>query len=195
MAAPFAPPRVTAAAPAPTTPAAPFAPTPGAVAAAAAAVPGPLGSVAASPSPSDASLYRPITAAAGGASTSTPIARPADEQADVERFADTRPAYPAAPPQPTLATPPAPAVESPPTPVSAGPRLHLRIDDGKSMTATLDGQSERIKLAELQAAAQALARADGSVVIAAASSVDARLLAEQVSKVFTDARVPTTTEA
>jgi hypothetical protein len=62
------------------------------------------------------------------------------------------------------------------------------------MTATLDGQSERIKLDELRAAAQALARADGSVVIAAATSYDARLLAEQVSKVFADARVPTTTE-
>jgi hypothetical protein len=62
------------------------------------------------------------------------------------------------------------------------------------MTATLDGQSERIKLDELRAAAEALARADGSVVIAASTSLDARLLAEQVSKVFADARVPTTTE-
>jgi hypothetical protein len=190
MAAPFAPPRVTAAAPAPTAAPAPFAPTPGAVAPAAPIVPGPLGSVVASPSPdSDASLHRPITAVTGGASTPTPTARPADEQADVERFADTRPAYPASAPQPAPATEP-----SPPAPVPTGPRLHLRIESGTSMTATLDGQSERIKLDELRAAAQALARADGSVVIAAATSYDARLLAEQVSKVFGDARVPTTTE-
>ena len=75
MAAPFAPPRVTAAAPAPTAPAAPFAPTPGAAAPGAPAVPGPLGSVAASPSSaSDAALHRPITAVTGAASTPTPTA-------------------------------------------------------------------------------------------------------------------------
>ena len=216
MAAPFAPPRVTTAAPAPTAPPAPFAPTPGAAAPGAPAVPGPLGSVAASPAAdSDAALHRPITAVTGGASSSTPTARSADEQADVERFADTRAAYPApaaaqappaAYPAPAAQAPPAaypapaaaqpePAAQpSPPPPVPTGPRLHLRIDNGTSMTATLDGQSEKIKLDELRAAAKALARADGSVVIAAATSYDARLLAEQVTKVFADARVPTTTE-
>ena len=125
VAAPFAPPRVTAAAPAPATAAAPWAPT----------------------ADADAALHRPITAVTG----TTPT-------------------------------------------VPTGPRLHLRIDSGDSMTATLDGASERIKLAELPAAAQALARADGSVVIAAAPSFEARSLAEQVSKVFADARVPATTE-
>jgi hypothetical protein len=191
MAAPFAPPRVTAAAPPPTEHPSPFAPTPGAAGPAATPVAGPLGSVAASPSsPSDAALHRPITAVTGGASIPTPAARPAEEQADVERFADTRPAYPAAA-QPAPAAQPYPAAQAP---VPTGPRLHVRIDNGTSMTATLDGQSERIKLDELRAAAQALARADGSVVIASATSFDAKLLAEQVSKVFADARVPTTTE-
>ncbi|HUP54321.1 MAG TPA: hypothetical protein VM408_02350 [Methylomirabilota bacterium] len=79
-------------------------------------------------------------------------------------------------------------------PVPTGPRLHLRIEDGTSMTATLDGESERITLDALTAAAPALARADGSVVIATAQSFEARSLAEQVTKMFTEARVPTTTE-
>jgi hypothetical protein len=62
------------------------------------------------------------------------------------------------------------------------------------MMATLDGESERITLDGLRAAAPALARADGSVVIATAPTFEARALAEQVSKVFTEARVPTTTD-
>jgi hypothetical protein len=62
------------------------------------------------------------------------------------------------------------------------------------MIATLDGESEGITLDELRVAAGALARADGCVAIATANTFEARSLAEQVSKVFADARVPTTTE-
>ena len=206
-AAPFAPPRVATAASTPAPPAAPFAPTPsGGGPAAPAMVPGPLGTVAASASTASDAFHRPITAVTGAASIPTPTARPADEQADIERFADSRPAWPASaePPavEPEPAVEPAPASAqpapevqpAPSTPIPTGPKLHLRVDSGKKMIATLDGESEGITLDELRAAAGALARADGSVVIAAATSFEERSLAEQVSKLFADARVPTATE-
>jgi hypothetical protein len=189
MAAPFAPARVTAAPPAATAPAVPFAPTPGPAAAAVPEmVPGPLGVVSATPATATDAFPRPITAVTGAASIPTPAARPADEQPDVERSTDARPARPA----PAEVLPP--AEQAPPTQVTTGPKLHLRVDSGTRMIATLDGESEGISLDELRAAAQALARADGSVVIAAATGFEARSLAEQVSKVFADAQVPTTTE-
>jgi hypothetical protein len=189
MAAPFAPARVTAAPPAATAPAVPFAPTPGPAAAAVPEmVPGPLGVVSASPATATDAFHRPITAVTGAASIPTPAARPADEQPDVEGSTDARPARPA----PAEVLPPAEQARPPPVPT--GPKLHLRVDSGTRMIATLDGVSEGISLDELRAAAQALARADGSVVIAAATSFEARSLAEQVSKVFADAQVPTTTE-
>ena len=48
----------------------------------------------------------------------------------------------------------------------AGPRLHLRVQGPDSMIATLDGESEAITLADLPETASAIARADGSAVIA-----------------------------
>ena len=56
------------------------------------------------------------------------------------------------------------------------------------MIATLDGESEPITLRELRAAAEALARANGSPSIApATASFEARSLAEEAFEVFKDA--------
>ena len=187
-AAPFAPPRQTAPTPEPTMPAAPFAPTPSASpsASAPATVAGPLGAVAASVA-SDA-FHRPITAATGPGTppvlADATVARPADEQAHIERFADARPAWNAEPP---------PAEPAEAAHVPTGPRLHLRVDSGTSIMATLEGESEAMSLEEVRAAAQALAKADGSVVIATAGTTfEARSLAEAAVQAFTDAGVPAT---
>jgi hypothetical protein len=76
-----------------------------------------------------------------------------------------------------------------------GPRLHLRIDSPTAMIATLKGESEPILLDELPATAAALARADGSAVIALGDgNVEARPLADWAFQVLTNARVPTTME-
>ncbi|HEV2951903.1 MAG TPA: DUF4328 domain-containing protein [Actinomycetota bacterium] len=85
---------------------------------------------------------------------------------------------------------PPPAVGSP-----AGPRLLLRIEDDGTMIATLEGESEPIKIEELRAAADALAGADGSAVIETVSaSFGALSLAEQAFAIFSNARVPTSIE-
>ena len=79
--------------------------------------------------------------------------------------------------------------------VPTGPRLHLQIDNATSMTATLDGESEAITLDELREAAAALARADGSAVVAtAAAGFEARSLAKQALEILVDAHVPATME-
>jgi hypothetical protein len=63
------------------------------------------------------------------------------------------------------------------------------------MIATLDGESEAISLQDLRAAVDALARADGSAVIAATpTNFDARRLAQQVFEMLSAAQVPTTME-
>ena len=209
--APFAPPRQTTPTPDPIGPAAPFAPTPSGVASPSAAptVAGPLGALAASTAAE--AFHRPITAATGPTAAAgppeAPVARPAEEQADVERFADTRPAWNAPPapietparPGPPLSEVDAPSAEdapvhrAEPAPVPTGPRLHLQIDSGTSIVATLDGESETMTLAEVRAAAAALAKADGSVLIATTGTTfEARALAEQVLQAFVDARVPAT---
>jgi hypothetical protein len=93
-------------------------------------------------------------------------------------------------PAPADAAPTAPAAHHP-----TGPRLHLRIDSPTTMIATLAGESEPIMLDELPATAAALARADGSAVIAwGAGNPEARPLADWAFQVLTNARVPTTME-
>jgi hypothetical protein len=95
-------------------------------------------------------------------------------------------------------TAPAGADAAPAAPVAhlpTGPRLHLRIDSPTAMIATLEGESEPIKLDELPATAAALARADGSAVIAwGGGNLEARPLADWAFQVLTNAHVPTTME-
>ena len=75
-----------------------------------------------------------------------------------------------------------------------GPRLHLLIQGPDSMVATLDGESEAITFADLPEAAQALARADGSAVIAiGVPGAGAASLAEAAFRTFAEAGVLTTT--
>ena len=63
------------------------------------------------------------------------------------------------------------------------------------MIATMDGESEPITLDELRVAAEALARANGSAVIATVgTSFGALSLAEQAFEVLEDAQVPTSVE-
>jgi hypothetical protein len=195
MAAPFAPARQTVATPEPVTRPAPFVPTPGAsVPVSEPMVAGPLGAVPATPTTAEL-LHRPITAVTGAASIPTGgLTTPRDETPDVERFADARPAWPEPPAAPAPA--PAPMVEpAPPARVATGPRLHVRVNSATSMIATLDGESEAISIQELRAAADALARADGSAVVAATpTNFDARRLAQQVFEMLSAAQVPTTME-
>ena len=87
---------------------------------------------------------------------------------------------------------PLPEPRGAPSRVPTGPRLHLRVDSPDAMTATLDGESEAITLAELPEAAQALARANGSAVIATSSTgTGAASLAEEAYRILADAGVPT----
>jgi hypothetical protein len=174
-AAPFAPPRQVSPTPEPSEPVPPFTPTPGASAPAPAMVAGPLGTVPADPAPAEF-LRRPITVVTGtgpetigGTEAAGPASVPAEEVG--ERV-------------------PAPLAHLP-----TGPRLHLRIDSATTMIATLDDESEAITLDELQKAAVALARADGSAVIAtAAAGFEARSLAKQALEILADAHVPATME-
>ena len=86
----------------------------------------------------------------------------------------------------------APPVLSP----STGPQLHLRVEDSGSMVATFAGESEPITLDELPATAAALARADGSAVLATSSrSIEGGSPAERAMQVLSRAGVPTTMEA
>lgn len=155
---------------------------------------------------------RSITAATGAASTplevpaaaettlasspsaeeDRPIGSVVDEPLELGSTDDAVPAVPlptyhAAPPVLRPAPDPPPAVLSP-----AGPQLHLRIEDNGSMIATLEGESEGITIAELRAAATALAGATGSAVIETATTIEALSLAEQASETFANAGVPTT---
>jgi hypothetical protein len=76
----------------------------------------------------------------------------------------------------------------------SGPRLQLIIADHGAMTASLDGVSESITLAELVPAAAALASADGSVSITTGSGPEPRAIAQDVLRIFADAGVATTHE-
>ena len=134
---------------------------------------------AAPPGPAAGDMYRPITAATGAASVpgSLETVRRARQPTAVE---------PASAPSPSVLP-----LEATPT----GPRLHLQVDSGAKMIATLDGASEPITLRELHAAAAALARANGSaVIVPATASFEARSLATEALEVFKDARVPATLE-
>jgi hypothetical protein len=75
-----------------------------------------------------------------------------------------------------------------------GPRLRLEIADGGAMTATLDGLSEPISLAELGPAAAALASADGSVTIGTGTGPEPQAIAQDVLRIFADAGVAATFE-
>ena len=173
MAAPFAPSRHIDPAPEPTEPAPPFVPTPGAPAAVAPVmVAGPLGAVPADPASAD-SLHRSITSVTGTASVVTPAAEASSGPGVVE---------------------PGPVPEAL-AHVPSGPRLGLLVEGGRSIIATLDGDSEPITLDELRAAAAALARADGSATITtSATTFEARALAQQALEILTDAHVPATLE-
>lgn len=139
--------------------------------------------LAATTGPAAPDLYRPIIAATGGASIPGPLEAPSALEA--------RPEAPSAPTAPPVEAPPAEALAT----ATTGPRLHLRVESGAKMIATLDGASEAVTLKDLRAAAAALARADGSAVIAAeAASFEARSLATEAHEIFNNARVPTTME-
>ena len=103
---------------------------------------------------------------------------------------------PYAEPATVAPAPPATTPEAaPPARVPTGPQLHVRVNSATSMVATLDGESEAISIQELRAAADALARADGSAVVAATpANFDARRLAQQVFEMLLAAQVPTTME-
>jgi hypothetical protein len=136
--------------------------------------------------PAAPDLYRPITAATGAASVSGQLEAPSTLAVEPEMSTAPPPVEPG-PARSTSALP----LEATPT----GPRLHLRVESGAKMIATLDGASEPITLTELHAAAAALARANGSAVIMpAAASFEARSLATEALEVFKDARVPATLE-
>jgi hypothetical protein len=145
------------------------------------------------------------------AALATSVAAPASAPAAAARAFPAAAAAPVAAPagaaipgataMPVAASPPAmPVAASPPAAAqpfhpATGPRLHVRVDNGTSMTATLHGESEAITVDELREAAAALARADGSAVIAAADrGFETRSLAEQALEILTAARVPATIE-
>ncbi len=141
---------------------------------------------AAATRPAAPDLYRPITAATGAASVAGQHEAPSTLEPQPEMSTAPLPVEPAAAPVPAALP-----LEATPT----GPRLHLRVDSGGKMIATLDGASEPITLRELHAAAAALARANGSaVVVPATASFEARSLATEALEVFKDARVPATIE-
>ena len=180
--------------PAPSAPVAGVAAPPRSIADAAAAVADPRLATPTRPAAPD--LHRPITAATGAASVSGPLEAPAAFAAPPEAPSPPQPTAEAPPPQPE-APPPQPeaAAAGPLAATPTGPRLHLRVENGTRMIATLDGASEAITLRELHAAAAALARADGSAIISpAAASFEARSLATEALEILKDARVPTTME-
>ena len=140
-------------------------------------------------------LYRPITAATGATSIPGSLEAPAaSETPSAPAAVGAQPEIAPAPPPVEPASTPSISVlplEATPT----GPRLHLQVESGAKMIATLDGASEPITLRELHAAAAALARANGSaVIVPATASFEARSLATEALEIFKDARVPATME-
>jgi hypothetical protein len=149
-------------------------------------IPGPLGALPAAQG-SEQIMNRSITAATGSGGL-PPQATPG--LVDVPRPetpALDRDARPFAPKPPTAAEGAAPHVPE-------GPRLHLRIENPTSMIATLDDESEPISLKELRAAADALARADGSATITSAPTIEARARAQELREILSKAGVPTTVD-
>jgi hypothetical protein len=156
----------------------------------------PPGAVPASAS-SDPVLNRPITSVTGAASIPTlSLETPRPGSAPTQAPEPGPPPPAATPPMEHPATGSAPTAPAPtPDQVPAGPRLHLRVESATSMIATIEGESEPITLEELRTAAAALARADGSAVIATvATTFEALSLAEEAFEILTDARVDTTVE-
>jgi hypothetical protein len=77
---------------------------------------------------------------------------------------------------------------------STGPHLHLKVESGTSMIATLDDDSEPMTLKGLRAAASALAHVDGSATVTTATSIDARARAQEVLEILSGAGVEATLE-
>ena len=99
-------------------------------------------------------------------------------------------------PEPTLvpepAVTPAPVLASAPTPTApaAGPVLELTIDADGKMVATLDGESEPIKVDKLREAAKVLRRVNGSAVVGVREGTPkASAAAGQALLIFSDAGV------
>jgi hypothetical protein len=140
------------------------------------------------PAPPDSPPVEPSPAgelAASFAATELPV----ESSPEVARVEPARP-------EPLVEPAAVDAEGSAPEPSSAavaGPQLHVRVESASSMIATVDGESEPITLEELRAAAEALARANGSAVIeTVGTSFGALSLAEQAFEVLEDARVATT---
>ena len=141
-------------------------------------VPGPLGTmvVAAEVQPF---AGRPITALTGSAGPAPTLEPPA---------AAAAPAVEAAPPVSEPLPKPEPARDLP-----TGPRLELTIAHDGSMVATLDGESEALTIDALRDAAVALARVDGSAVVAVRDgTIDANTMASRALRILADAGVPAT---
>src|SRR4029079_2273695 len=104
----------------------------------------------------DPTFGRPITALTGAAGpmAATTVATDSDPLA----LAQT--------PEPAVSFAPTPTLQPAAAPdVSAGPRLDLTIAADGPMVATLDGESEPIKIKDLRDAAKVLARVHGSAVV------------------------------
>lgn len=156
-------------------------------------VPGPLGAMPAPHAP-DPVLNRSISAATGAGPIPTQPPPTLLPNEDDELEEEVEPETPAA----RLATAAEPSPEAEPERplphVPSGPRLHLGVESGTSMIATLDDESEPITVEELRAAATALARADGSATITTATSLEARARAREVLEILSDAGVQATLE-
>ena len=149
--------------------------------------------------PPDDADARPLVAQAAAVVVEpSPTAPEPPVESATAAVQDDPPGEPEPPVEPVAAAPEEPAPEPEPEPtVQPGPdrSLHLRVESASSMIATIDGESEPITLDELRAAAEALARAHGSAVIATVgTSFGALSLAEQAFEVLTDAQVGTTVE-
>jgi hypothetical protein len=154
---------------------------------------GPLGSVVVSSGLSPV-LNRPITAVTGGsavadaaAGTAATLAPEAGLEPEPEPALEPEPSLV---PEPTVT--PAPVLASAPAPTApaAGPVLELSIAADGRMVATLDGESEPIKIDELREAAKVLKRVSGSAVVAVREGTPkASAAAGQALLIFSDAGV------
>ena len=130
----------------------------------------------------DSTFGRPITALTGAAGP----------MAATQLATDTDPLALASTPEPAVSFAPTPILQPAAAPdVSAGPRLDLTIAADGSMVATLDGESEPIKIKDLRDAAKVLARVHGSAVVGVADGTPkATEVAGQALRIFAEAGVP-----
>jgi hypothetical protein len=145
-------------------------------------VPGPLGSMVVAAEP-DPVVSRPITAVTG-------------ETTPLQATPITAATQPTAQTEPAVAQPHEP--ESEPeaaADLSASPRLRLAIAYDGSMVASLDGESEHVTPEELREAAAALARVEGSAIVAFDDgTVAASTSMSKALRILADAGVPTAVE-